>query len=146
MSQEKIKKYHLDDDLLASLRLKDDYISADDLSPELRAVLKGTNTGTRYDDTELRNRIISLEKNSITKEEENSFAKKSDVMTPEETRDVIKSELQAAETDFQTKLDKKLDTDTDGGIDEAMLSSDLQHKVNARFNNLHDHVSEDQMS
>ncbi len=83
----KINKYLLDDELLQQLensvnpndvRLKADLISFDDLNPDIRSAIQGgtVNPSIGYNDTELRNRIVALEADHISKD--NVFDKTTD--------------------------------------------------------------------
>lgn len=78
MANEKVKKYLLDDELIREIegkapigntRLKDESITLDDLAPEVRNKIQswGAPAGSSYDDTGIRNRILNIENDHISK-------------------------------------------------------------------------------
>lgn len=104
LKPQKVQKVHLDKTLLDELRLKDAAISFDDLDPKLRAKINswGAPSGSSYDDTELRNRIIKLESDisANTKSDQNSDNKIADLEKKlnKNTADISDLEKRAADT------------------------------------------------
>lgn len=144
MAINKIKLRNLDDEIINYFRQNQAVIGYDDLSSEVVTDIKNNiqqGNVNKYDDQELRQRIIELENNSLSKTEaENTYA----AQTNYDTSSVVDSKINNAilTLDINGKIDNKFNTITEdfvtrtaGNITEDLLSYDLQMKVNARYEN-----------
>lgn len=143
MDDNYIEKRHLGDKLKRSLRFSDDKIGFDDIDSDIVKILKSNSTSsTAYDDKELRNRIIALEKNSETKiNAVNTYASKTDAISVTTVEDKINKAIDALKKELTPEIDKRLDGSKNYIIDEAMLDTNLQYKINARYNNLYNNTA-----
>lgn len=134
-----IKKHMLDGQLREEIdsmakaedvRAKADAITLDDLDPDVRArVLNNPVSPNAYDDTDLRNRVITLE--SAKMDANIAFNKNTDVVT----RDMLNADLQQV-TDAARNVVNKIDADiVENGyrklsvpIEESDMSEDFQDK------------------
>lgn len=142
----KIKEQHLDNELINSLRFKREKINFDDLSKDLNLVIKnvGSPSGSLYDDTELRDRVQILEKTTAKENAvNNNFVKKNDILAKEEIQKIVDDSARSVNNDLRKSIANCLDGTKNQIIDEAMLSKELQYKINARYNNLHDNKTID---
>jgi len=137
----KIRIRNLDEEVLKYFRKYENKIVFDDLD---EAVIKEIKNGTgtelnQYNDAELRNRIIALENDKLGSEDaENIYLKKEDGNTSDE----IDKKIAASKKDLEEKIAFEVDEINQtfikkdkNVISEEMLSSDLQNKVNARYEN-----------
>lgn len=133
----KVKVRNLDEDVLNLFRKNGEKIPYDSLDQEIINEIKNGAGTNKYNDAELRSRIIKLEGDKLDKKlaattymtVENSFSK-------EEIDNMTKA--------LKDNIDLKLSSDTadqryikklDGCISENLLSEDLINKVNARYEN-----------
>lgn len=134
-----IKKHMLDSQLREEIdsmaktedvRAKADAITLDDLDPDVRArVLNNPVSPNAYDDTDLRNRVITLE--SAKMDANIAFNKNTDVVT----REMLNQDLQQV-TDAARNVVNKIDADiVENGyrklsvpIEESDMSEDFQDK------------------
>jgi hypothetical protein len=132
----KIKKRDLDESLVLEINSKLSIITEDDLSPELRKKISSGGSGSggsSYDDTNLRNRTIVLEKNKVDKSELNNYFNKNTdkvnlSMLDSNLRPVFDSSLSAMLemlNAYRRKNDK---------IQESDLSTTVQAKLNDKGN------------
>ena len=107
-----IKKHMLDNQLREEIdsmaktedvRAKADAITLDDLDPDVRTrILNNPVSPNAYDDTDLRNRVITLE--NVKMDAANAFNKNTDVVT----RDMLNADLQQV-TDAARAVNNKID-------------------------------------
>ena len=143
MINNKIKVRNLDPEVLGYFRNNSNKISYDDLDSTVVTDIKNnaTSGANRYDDTELRNRIITLENDILTKEEaDQAYA----TIANYDTSETVDSKIETAITnlDVEYQIDARINAfaenvfmKEEGAITEEYLSEDLIAKVNARYEN-----------
>ena len=142
MDNNKIRLRNLDAEVLEYFKKTEDKISFDDLESNVVEEIKtDASSGLAYNDEELRNRIIAVEDTYVkTADGDNKYAFKSETYNKSQ----VDSKLSGLSNIFDGKLDEKLSISAaetgylkngDNVITETMLSTDLQNKVNARYEN-----------
>lgn len=137
MALDKIKVRNLDDDIFNFFRRNDQKITFDALDPNIVAQIKNGSATQIYNDAELRNRIINLEKIKLNNSDAaNTYRKIADSYTKAEVNNLVNN----CKTLINAKLttadaDKKYIIKQDNIITENLLSTDLINKVNARYEN-----------
>ena len=130
MTLHKIKKYNLDNELLKYLRNVDSKITYDDLDSEVKKDIKNmlpssaNQTIAKYDDSELRSRIINLEND---KQDVSSALTKQDIV------DEINESKSLLTNAIKTEMLNYIKNEN-GVISESLLSNELKSKINARYN------------
>ena len=137
MRSDRIRIRNLDDEVLRFFRNIDEKITYDALDSTIIEEIKNGEGTNKYNDSELRSRIISLERNKLASiDAESIYLKRADAYNRQEI-DQFNEELNNA-------IDGKLDAlsaktvfleNKNGVITENLLSSDLINKVNARYEN-----------
>lgn len=133
----KVKVRNLDEDVLNLFRKNGEKIPYDSLDQEIINEIKNGAGTNKYNDAELRSRIIKLEGDKLDKKlaattymtVENSFSKEEINNMTKALKDNIDLKLSSDAAD--QRYIKKLD----GCISENLLSEDLINKVNARYEN-----------
>ena len=133
----KVKVRNLDEDVLSLFRKNNEKIPYDSLDQEIINEIKNGAGTNKYNDAELRSRIIKLEGDKLDKKlaattymtVENSFSKEEIDNMTKALKDNIDLKLSSDAAD--QRYIKKLD----GCISENLLSEDLINKVNARYEN-----------
>lgn len=133
----KVKVRNLDEDVLNLFRKNGEKIPYDSLDQEIINEIKNGAGTNKYNDEELRSRIIKLEGDKLDKKlaattymtVENSFSKEEIDNMTKALKDNIDLKLSSDAAD--QRYIKKLD----GCISENLLSEDLINKVNARYEN-----------
>lgn len=133
----KVKVRNLDEDVLNLFRKNGEKIPYDSLDQEIINEIKNGAGTNKYNDAELRSRIIKLEGDKLDKKlaattymtVENSFSKEEIDNMTKALKDNIDLKLSSDAAD--QRYIKKLD----GCISENLLSEDLINKVNARYEN-----------
>ena len=142
MDNNKIRLRNLDAEVLEYFKKTEDKISFDDLESNVVEEIKtDASSGLAYNDEELRNRIITVEDTYVkTADGDNKYAFKSETYNKSQ----VDSKLSGLSNIVDGKLDEKLSISAaetgylkngDNVITETMLSTDLQNKVNARYEN-----------
>lgn len=142
MDNYRIKLRNLDPEVLAYFRNINDKIGFDELNSDVVIEIKNdAASGLAYNDAELRNRIATLETDYIkTSVGDNRYALKTETYTKTETDNKIST----LSSSINGKLAEKLSVSDAQSqyiksgpnvITETMLSTDLQNKVNARYEN-----------
>lgn len=136
MATNKIKLRNLDDEVLKSLYPTSKKIGFDSLDPEVVTEIKNkTNTsGSSYNDTELRNRIIDIENTMLSKSyAETTYAAKNNY----DTSATVDTKIANAKTTIDKEianLNNSYIAKESGAITEDLLSYELQMKVNSHGN------------
>lgn len=139
---QKIRLRNLDQEVLDNFRNNTELIGFDSLTEDVVIEIKNQTTESslnKYNDRELRNRIILLESDKL-----DSDVASETYLTKEDgaAKTFVEYEINAATEEFNTKIQ---DTISDLSlnfierknktIDEALLSQDLQDKINLRYEN-----------
>lgn len=142
MNNYRIKLRNLDPEVLEYFRKTNEKIGFDELNSDVVIEIKtDASSGLSYNDTELRNRILTIETSYVKTSIGNTkYAFKSDTYTKAETDNKISALSSSIDGKLATKLSV---TDAESQyikngtniITETMLSTDLQYKVNARYEN-----------
>lgn len=114
-----------------------DKINYDSLDELIVTEIKNGEGTNKYNDSELRSRIISLENNKLSGvDAESVYAKKDEVYNKQETDALISgySELVDQKLGIEDAKDSYIEKKS-GAITEDLLSLDLINKVNARYEN-----------
>ena len=133
MATNKIKLRNLDDEVLKSLYPTSKKIGFDSLDPEVVTEIKNkTNTsGSSYNDTELRNRIVNIENTMLSKSSaEATYATKNNYDTSAVVDTKITNTKTAIDKEF-SNLSNNYIAKESGIITEDLLSYELQMKVNS---------------
>ena len=141
MDNNKIKLRNLDEEVINFFRANKEKLDFDDLNQKVLDVLNNTNAVNTYDDSGLRSDIAELKSKKIdTIEADSKYALKAETYTKTE-EDEYRAEI---DNYLVLELDKKLSVEeakatyaksAPGSITELMLSTDLQNKVNSRYEN-----------
>ena len=142
MDNNKIRLRNLDHEVIDYFKKTEDKISFDDLESNIVEEIKtDASSGLAYNDEELRNRIITIEDTYVkTADGDNKYAFKSDTYDKSQ----VDSKFSSLSNVVDGKLDQKLSISAaeigyikndNNVITETMLSTDLQNKVNARYEN-----------
>lgn len=137
MRSDRIRIRNLDKEILEYFRNINQKITFDSLDESIVTEIKNGEGVNKYNDAELRSRIISLENKKLAAADaENIYAKKADTYSKIETDALFSS--------YNTTLNSKLSLDEAknvfiekkaGAVTEDLLSIDLINKVNARYEN-----------
>lgn len=133
MSDNKVRLRNLDEEVLRYLHATSGTIGFDQLSPDVVTEIKNktSTSGTPYNDSELRNRIGTIESTMVTKTSADSlYATKKDY----DTSAVVDSKIAKAKSTVETEItniDKNFISKTPGSITEDLLSYELRAKVNS---------------
>ena len=137
MRSDRIRIRNLDREVLEYFRNINQKITFDSLDESIVTEIKNGEGTNKYNDAELRSRIISLENKKLAAADaENIYAKKVDTYSKTETDALFSSfnnthnsklSLEEAKDVF---IEKKA-----GAVTEDLLSVDLINKVNARYEN-----------
>ena len=142
MDNKKIRLRNLDPEVLDYFKKSEDKISFDDLSSSVVEEIKtDASAGLAYNDAELRSRIAHIEDAYVkTIDGDLKYALKIDTYNKAE----VEEKFAIVNDDINDRLSGKLSvSDAESGfvkksanvITENMLSTDLQNKVNARYEN-----------
>lgn len=141
MDNNKIKLRNLDEEVLKYFRISQDKLDFDDLNQEVLNVLNKTNAVHSYNDAGLRSDIAELRENKVDKTEGDSrYVMRNDGYTKTEIDAYRKSRNSAIDSALTKKLsisdaEANYAKSAPGSITEMMLSTELQNKVNARYEN-----------
>lgn len=141
MDNNKIKLRNLDEEVLKYFRVSQDKLDFDDLNQEVLDVLNNTNAVHSYNDAGLRSDIAELRENKVDKIEGDSrYVMRSDGYTKTEIDAYRAGRNSAIDTELAKKLsiaeaEVNYAKSAPGSITETMLSTELQNKVNARYEN-----------
>ena len=134
MSVNKIRLRNLDDEVLKYFRKVTDRIGYDQLNSDVVTQIKnsgGSSSGTVYNDSELRNRLINVENTMLSKTAAASiYAAKKDY----DTTAVVNTKIDQAKANINssiTNLDNKYIKKENGSVVESYLSQELINKINA---------------
>lgn len=134
MSVNKIRLRNLDDEVLKYFRKVTDRIGYDQLNSDVVTQIKnsgGPSSGTVYNDSELRNRLINVENTMLSKTAAAStYAAKTDY----DTTAVVNTKIDQAKANINSSianLDNKYVKKENGSIVESYLSQELINKINA---------------
>lgn len=134
MSVNKIRLRNLDDEVLKYFRKVTDRIGYDQLNSDVVTQIKnsgGSSSGTVYNDSELRNRLINVENTMLSKTAAAStYAAKKDY----DTTAVVNTKIDQAKANINssiTNLDSKYIKKENGSVVESYLSQELINKINA---------------
>ena len=142
MDNNRIRLRNLDKEVLDYFKKREDKIGFDELSSNVVEEIKtDASAGLAYNDSELRSRIAEVENSYVkTIDGDLKYAFRSDTYNKTE----VEEKISALTSTISGQLDKKLSiSDAETGfiknagnvITENMLSTDLQNKVNARYEN-----------
>ena len=142
MDNNRIRLRNLDPEVIGYFKKREDKITFDDLAGNVVEEIKtDASAGLAYNDSELRSRIAGIEDTYIKAADGDlKYALKQDTYNKNQVED----KLAALRNTFNTGLGEKLSvSDAENGfikkadnvIAESMLSTDLQNKVNARYEN-----------
>lgn len=142
MDNYRIRLRNLDPEVLEYFRKTNEKIGFDGLNSDVVVEIKNdAASGLAYNDAELRNRIIALETDYVkTSVGDSRYALKSNTYTKTETDNKISALSSSINSELANKLSVS-DAETlyiknvANIITETMLSTDLQNKVNARYEN-----------
>ena len=142
MDNYRIRLRNLDPEVLEYFRKTNEKIGFDGLNSDVVVEIKNdAASGLAYNDAELRNRIIALETDYVkTSVGDSRYALKSNTYTKTETDNKISALSSSINSELSDKLSVS-DAETlyiknvANIITETMLSTDLQNKVNARYEN-----------
>lgn len=141
MAPNKIKLHNLDEEVINYFLNKDTKIIYDYLAEDIISDIKNDSSDIGYNDTELRNRIISLEDNKIdTSVIQSNYYNKTETYSRSEIDLLISNNNELINQELNNKLSienaqAEYLLKQDGIITENLLSNDLLLKVNARYNN-----------
>lgn len=144
MAVNKIRLRNLDNEVLDYFRQNQNSITYDDLSQDVVTDIKNNiqvGNVNKYDDNELRTRIINLETNALTKDEAaNTYAAQAEydnsITVDNKIQNAIDSlHIEDTINDRFNNLTSEFVTRTSESITEDLLSYELQMKVNARYEN-----------
>ena len=141
MAPNKIKLHNLDEEVINYFLNKDTKIIYDYLAEDIISDIKNDSSDIGYNDTELRNRIISLEDNKIdTSVIQSNYYNKTETYSRSEIDLLISNNNELINQELNNKLSienaqAEYLLKQDGVITENLLSNDLLLKVNARYNN-----------
>lgn len=134
MSVNKIRLRNLDDEVLKYFRKVTDRIGYDQLNSDVVTQIKnsgGSSSGTVYNDSELRNRLINVENTMLSKTAAAStYAAKTDY----DTTAVVNTKIDQAKANINSSianLDNKYVKKENGSVVESYLSQELINKINA---------------
>lgn len=134
MSVNKIRLRNLDDEVLKYFRKVTDRIGYDQLNSDVVTQIKnsgGSSSGTAYNDSELRNRLINVENTMLSKTvAASTYAAKKDY----DTTAVVNTKIDQAKTSINSSianLDNKYIKKENGSVVESYLSQELINKINA---------------
>ena len=134
---DKIKVRNLDEEVLEYFRRNDGKITFDGLDPSVVTEIKNGSGTNKYNDAELRSRIIILEDDKLSKTDaQSTYRKSEDSYTKKEIDDMLGTyggEVNGKLT--IEKADERYLQKQDNIITENYLSEDLRNKVNARYEN-----------
>lgn len=134
---DKIKVRNLDEEVLEYFRRNDGKITFDGLDPSVVTEIKNGSGTNKYNDAELRSRIIILEDDKLSKTDaQSTYRKSEDSYTKKEIDDMLGT--YGGEVDGKLtieKADERYLQKQDNVITENYLSEDLRNKVNARYEN-----------
>lgn len=134
---DKIKVRNLDEEVLEYFRRNDGKITFDGLDPSVVTEIKNGKGTNKYNDAELRNRIIILEDDKLSKKDaQDTYRKSEDSYTKKEIDDMLGNYGGEVEGKLTVeKADERYLQKQDNVITENYLSEDLRNKVNARYEN-----------
>lgn len=137
MRSDRIRIRNLDREVLEYFRNINQKITFDSLDASIVTEIKNGEGTNKYNDAELRSRIISLENKKLAAADaENIYAKKANTYSKTETDALLSS--------FNNTLNSKISLNEAknvfiekkaGAVTEDLLSVDLINKVNARYEN-----------
>lgn len=134
---DKIKVRNLDEEVLEYFRRNDGKITFDGLDPSVVTEIKNGSGTNKYNDAELRSRIIILEDDKLSKKDaQDTYRKSEDSYTKKEIDDMLGNYGGEVEGKLTVeKADERYLQKQDNVITENYLSEDLRNKVNARYEN-----------
>ncbi len=134
---DKIKVRNLDEEVLEYFRRNDGKITFDGLDPSVVTEIKNGSGTNKYNDAELRSRIIILEDDKLSKTDaQSTYRKSDDSYTKKEIDDMLGNYGGEVEGKLTVeKADERYLQKQDNVITENYLSEDLRNKVNARYEN-----------
>lgn len=134
---DKIKVRNLDEEVLEYFRRNDGKITFDGLDPSVVTEIKNGKGTNKYNDAELRSRIIILEDDKLSKKDaQDTYRKSEDSYTKKEIDDMLGNYGGEVEGKLTVeKADERYLQKQDNVITENYLSEDLRNKVNARYEN-----------
>ena len=141
MDNNKIKLRNLDEEVLKYFRVSQDKLDFDDLNQEVLDVLNNTNAVHAYNDAGLRSDIAELRETKVDKTEGDSrYILRSDGYTKTQIDAYRANRNKVVDTELAKKLsisdaEANYAKSAPGSITETMLSTELQNKVNARYEN-----------
>lgn len=134
---DKIKVRNLDEEVLEYFRRNDGKITFDGLDPSVVTEIKNGKGTNKYNDAELRSRIVILEDDKLSKKDaQDTYRKSEDSYTKKEIDDMFGNYGGEVEGKLTVeKADERYLQKQDNVITENYLSEDLRNKVNARYEN-----------
>ena len=137
MRSDRIRIRNLDREVLEYFRNINQKITFDSLDESIVTEIKNGEGTNKYNDAELRSRIISLENKKLAAADaENIYAKKVDTYSKTETDALFSSINEALNSKLNLEDAKNVFIEKKAGaVTEDLLSVDLINKVNARYEN-----------
>lgn len=133
MADNKVRLRNLDEEVLKYLHATSGTIGFDQLSPDVVTAIKNntSTSGSSYNDSELRNRIVTIENTMVSKISADSlYATKKDY----DTSTTVDSKIEKAKTGLETDISnitKNFISKTPDSITEDLLSYELRAKINS---------------